>query len=753
MPTLESILARLNGSKWFSTIDLTSAFFHVVLDEQSRHLTNFFSGQDMYRFVRLPFGLTNAPDVFKRLSRLTYLPVARTQAEHDSNLRKVLSRLRSHGVRLNEQKCVFRKNSVKFLGFQLSYDGLSVEEDKLKALENFRRPENLQEVKSFLGLINFSERFILKRADKTENLRNLSRSETFYWTDCEEEEFLYLKYEALSSIKKLGYFDCNDKTELFVDASPIGLGAVLVQYNNEGTPRIIACASKALSASEQKNPQSQKEALSIVNQNIADALSRLIDKSQIDEPFDDINEKHVLYALDAAHMNLSWNTIEIASETDEENCAVRSALHTGVWPENLRRYETQSKELRVLGSLVFKSDKIILPLKLRRTAIEIAHQGHVGCGATKKLLRDYFWWPNMSKEAVEFVGKCEACLMVSRKNPPLPLSSRTLPQGPWEILQIDFLTLNGCGSGHFLVIVDMHSRFLQVIEMKTTDCTKTNAALCKAFTTWGLPLIIQSDNGPPFQSQEFTDFWEDKGVRVRKSIPLSAQSNGGVERQNQGIIKSISAAKAEQRNWREALQEYVHVHNTRKEHSRLGVTPFELLVGWKYRGTFPALWETKSSEKVDKEQVAEDDAASKLCSKKFADNSRGAKESDIQPGDRVVISIPQRNKLDPSFSRERYTVLARKGAKVVVRSDCGVQLARNVQDVKRAQDFSVDSESVGDDADDTLTNVPPDARDHNSETEQQENRQPPATNNSSDVRRNLDDSEAAQIPALETLNR
>lgn len=430
------------------------------------------------------------------------------------------------------------------------------------------------------------------------------------------------------------------------------------------------------------------------NQNIADAMSRLIDRSQIDEPFDDIDEKHVLYALDAAHMNLSWNTIEIASETDEATSAVRSSLQTGEWPRNLRRYETQVKELRTLGSLLFKGDKIVLPCELRRTAIEIAHQGHVGCGSTKKILREYFWWPNMSKEAADFVGKCEACLLVSRKNPPLPLSSRTLPQGSWEILQIDFLTLNGCASGHFLVIVDTYSRFLQVIEMKSTNCAATNTALCKAFTIWGLPLIIQTDNGPPFQSQDFTDFWEDKGVRVRKSIPLSAQSNGGVERQNQGIIKSVSAAKTEQRSWREALQEYVHVHNTRKEHSRLGVTPFELLVGWKYRGTFPTLWEAKSSEKVDKVKVTEDDAASKLCSKKFADSNRGARESNISAGDRVVIAISQRNKLEPSFSKERYTVLAREGAKVVVRGDCGIQLARNVQDVKRAQEFENGNEST-----------------------------------------------------------
>ncbi|XP_058448812.1 uncharacterized protein K02A2.6-like [Malaya genurostris] len=429
--------------------------------------------------------------------------------------------------------------------------------------------------------------------------------------------------------------------------------------------------------------------------NVADALSRLIKRTQIDEPFDEENNTHLLYALDAGSMDITWQEMESTSELDDELRSIRMAIQTERWPENLRRFEAQKNELRTYGSMIFKADLIILPNVLRSKAVKSAHQGHIGCAAMKKIMREFFWWPGMSKDVETFVKKCETCLAMSRKNPPIPLSSRELPDGPWEILQIDFLAVPNCGSGDFLIVVDTYSRYLAVVEMRSTDARCTNSALCRIFYTWGLPLILQSDNGPPFQGIEFIKYWEEKGVKVRKSIPLSAQSNGAVERQNQGIIKALAAAKEDRINWKHALEKYVHVHNNVKPHSRLNITPFELLVGWKYRGIFPCLWENKSSDKIDRCDVRDKDAVSKLVSKKYADDHRGAKESEITAGDIVVMAIPKNSKTDRSFSKERYKVLTRHGAKLVIRRDRGVQYTRNIQDLKLApENIDLDTPSL-----------------------------------------------------------
>ncbi|XP_058816951.1 uncharacterized protein K02A2.6-like [Topomyia yanbarensis] len=337
-----------------------------------------------------------------------------------------------------------------------------------------------------------------------------------------------------------------------------------------------------------------------------------------------------------------WKEIEIVSEADEELISVRLALQSGNWPENIRRFHAQMKELRSLGSLIFNGDRIVLPEALRYKAIKASHQGHIGCGAMKRIIREYFWWPGLSSEVEKFVKSCETCLVISRRNPSIPLCSRELPDGPWEILQVDLLSINNCGSGEFLVLVDTYSRYLAVAEIKSTDAKNTNLTLAKIFYTWGLPLILQSDNGPPFQGKEFIDYWQNKGVKIRKSLPLSAQSNGAVERQNQGILKAIAGAKEDGLHWKEALQNYVHVHNTLKPHFRLCITPFELLVGWKYRGTFPSLWKAKSSEELDRYEIRDRDALSKLISKTYADSHRGAKASDIKAGDKVIMAVPKK---------------------------------------------------------------------------------------------------------------
>ena len=154
---------------------------------------------------------------------------SKTKKEHDENLAAVLARLEEHNVKINTSKCVFTSQSVNFLGFVVTPNGWQIAEGKLSAIRNFRRPESLSETKSFLGLITYTDKFVLDRATKTERLRALANADIFYWTAEEENEFVALRNEAVLVIKILDYYSTTDRTELFVDASGVGLGAGITE--------------------------------------------------------------------------------------------------------------------------------------------------------------------------------------------------------------------------------------------------------------------------------------------------------------------------------------------------------------------------------------------------------------------------------------------------------------------------------------------------------------------------------------------
>ena len=151
-------------------------------------------------------------------------------AEHDERLKKVLHTLKERGLTLNKKKCVFRMNEIEFMGHLLSAKGTGPTESRLKALREAREPTDSSEVRSFLGLVNFSARFISGLATKAELLRRLTQKNTpFVWGKDQRKAFEELK-NSLTDVDTLAYFNPAFKTRVVVDASPVGPGAVLLLH-------------------------------------------------------------------------------------------------------------------------------------------------------------------------------------------------------------------------------------------------------------------------------------------------------------------------------------------------------------------------------------------------------------------------------------------------------------------------------------------------------------------------------------------
>ena len=238
-------------------IDLKKAYHQLELDENSRFITAFSTHVGLWRYKRLFFGLNSAAEIFHNTLREILSDIdgainssddilihGCTGREHDDRLEKVRRRLREMNITVNEEKQQIGQTKVQFHGVILSDEGLQIE---VKTICNFDRPTNVTEVTRFLGMTNYCSQFIKGHAELTKPLRKLTikTEKGFNWNQRCEEALGILK-EALKSTQNLVIFNPKLKTELIVDASPVGIGAMLCQLSRTIVHLLTVNSSKIL---------------------------------------------------------------------------------------------------------------------------------------------------------------------------------------------------------------------------------------------------------------------------------------------------------------------------------------------------------------------------------------------------------------------------------------------------------------------------------------------------------------------------
>ena len=276
LPRIDESLDALHGAKYFTTMDLSSGYHQIAMDERDQHKTAFTTPWGLYEFKRLAFGLSGSPSCFQRLMSssmhdmlfeilLVYLDdilvYSDSFEEHLKRLRRVLTRLREIGLKLNPKKCHFCRKSVQYLGYKVSADGIETDEEKVKAVRDWPRPKTLRELRAYCGLCSYYRKFVksfsniagplhalvgkLNGSDKKKSKSVVIGEE---WTPECENAFQLLK-EKLTTAPILAYADFSKPFVLETDASARGLGAVLSQ-EQDGKLRVIAYASRTLRPSE-----------------------------------------------------------------------------------------------------------------------------------------------------------------------------------------------------------------------------------------------------------------------------------------------------------------------------------------------------------------------------------------------------------------------------------------------------------------------------------------------------------------------
>jgi hypothetical protein len=276
LPRIEELFANLSGGEQYTKLDLRHAYEQCFLTEDSQPYTAITTHVGTFVYRRTPYGLSCIPEKFQKLMEETLRGIPNcvvflddicvtgpNRHEHLRNLRAVLERLRTMGMTLKLSKCNFLQDRVKYLGFIIDKNGLRPDPTKLEAISDAPRPEDVSQLKSFLGMLNYYGKFMSNLSTLLHPLHVLLRNGVEWkWDPACEQAFVGAK-RALVDKRVLAHYEEGRELVLAVDSSAYGLGAVLAHRYEDGTERPVCCASRTLNVHERNYSQLDKEALAI----------------------------------------------------------------------------------------------------------------------------------------------------------------------------------------------------------------------------------------------------------------------------------------------------------------------------------------------------------------------------------------------------------------------------------------------------------------------------------------------------------
>lgn len=602
IPVIEDVLPELSKAKVFTKVDARNGYWHVVLEEESAKLTTFDTPFGRYYWKRLPFGLSVSSEIFqKRIHQaLDGLPGLldvhddmviygrgdtdeQADADHDRNLEKFLQRCREKGVKLNKQKLKLKCTEFPYLGHLVTKDGLKPDPDKIKAVQEMPKPDDIKAVRRFCGFVNYLAKFMPKLSDVMEPIRNLTCQENEYnWTHEHDAAFIRVK-EMATTAPLLRYYNPAEELTIQCDASEKGLGAALLQ---KGQP--VAFASRALTETESRYAQIEKELLAVVyaldkfeqyaygrpvtiesdhkpleaiakkplrcapkrlqgmflkiqkfdtnivykpgtRMYLADTLSRanLSSSKNTQGSFETVNALKILPVPEDKHDRILKHTSE-----DQVLQLLKEVILKG-WPEDkktlpavLNAYYSYRDELSVYDGLIFRGERLVIPKALRYETMKELHSSHIGVNGCLRRARECLFWPAMSAEIKEYIAQCQICSQHSARQPKETLMSHEATDRPWEKVGADIYTIYG---KDYLISVDYFSNFWEIDRLRDTKASTCVRKLKSHFARNGIPDVVVTDNGPQFTSTEFAVFAREWGFEHRTSSPGHQQANGQAE--------------------------------------------------------------------------------------------------------------------------------------------------------------------------------------------------------------------------------
>jgi hypothetical protein len=628
IPRTDDCLDHLGKGVVFSKIDLASGYHQIPIAPADIHKTAFNTQYGSYEWLVMPFGLTSAPATFQRMMNDILRPLlgkcvvvylddimvySTSPEQHVKDLRAVFELLRHHNLYTQEDKCEFGLEELGFLGHIVSAEGIRPDPNKTSIIDEWPTPQNITELRSFLGLANYYRKFIHNFAFIAAPLNYLTGKTEFQWTSQCAKAFSKLK-QALTLAPVLRYPDPDKPFVVFFDASTtVAVGGILCQ-EHDGLLHPIAYESRKLLEAEKHYPVHELELLAFLhclkkwrhyldsnkfvvytdnrslesihtnltpslrmlrwidliqsyqfvvkhiprNQNIiADILSKASHApiSKLDKETTDIMEFNQLRFVKELSTLPTEELLVTVQNNYDSDPFFKKIL------ENLEAFKNQYKLDEGLLYTVNENEPRLCIPKIKEiitTLIQLYHDpphvGHPGVSKTYELLRRNYFWPRMFYDVNNYVTHCPSCQKSKPHNPADPgyLEPLQIPEERWKTISMDFITglpLTKRKNNSIATFVDKLTKRIRLVAHNKKDKASDIAHIF-------IDRIAAQHGFPDSiisdRDSRFTShFWKELTDLLEIKLQMSSAMHPQTDGQSERVVRVVE----------ETLRHYVNYHN------------------------------------------------------------------------------------------------------------------------------------------------------------------------------------------------
>ncbi|UYV79527.1 UBE4B [Cordylochernes scorpioides] len=688
LPRIEDILDRLARAKYFSTADVSSAYWQVPIHPDSRPLLAFATIDGLYQPTRLPFGLKTSPQIYERAINQVlqghgldcvahyfddFVIYSETLEEHQEHLRRFFAFCDAENLQLNLTKCEFFRQTIEFLGYTITAGTTTPLIRNTDVIHAIPPPNNRKTLQSFLGAVNVYNKFIPDYARLRTPLNNLLKKDvTWDWDDKCQKAFTSLK-ESLTQHPVLHLYKDELPCQVYCDASTLGIAGVLKQVHSAGKAYPVQYFSRALRVHERNYTISELECLAIVES---------VEKFRVylmGRKFTIFSDHHALQWLKTIKnpsgrlfrwsLRLSCYEYEVryikGSLQHEADLLSRNPFCGFLDATIIKNHQlTPSGESKLTidrnGLQTLKRrgvTKIVVPDALVPDLLTKVHSryNHPGISQMTRLISTQYYWKGMSEDISKTTKACAICQ--STKPPRGPtfgeLGQLPVATQPFDLVALDTiagLAKYGNAKTYLHVVVDHFSRYTWTFPSKSTSIT-TYQQVIKRVLQDGSPKRLLTDRAPAFTSPKFRKFLINRNIHPLLTTSNNPQANGLCERLNATLTGKLRLLHLENPKaaWTKLAKRVTVVYNN-TPHSVTGFPPGYLMFGvlppelTEHVNPYPVLTTAR--------RIAHERTQAKHLKDKHAYDQQH-KTPHFEPGDLVLVKVyhhPNTGKLAPYFT-------------------------------------------------------------------------------------------------------